>query len=602
VSIVKPGPGIRTRVLFLLCLMGIIAGATATSLYLIRSQLRRQVYANLQMDLNHSVETFQDLEALRLSALEREDALMAAEPRLKALMTSNDARTIEDDAVDFWKTSGNDLFGLADANHHVEAAYTSSAHDTEALRRDLQAVIADTSRHYLLSGGQLYEYSVHPIYFGSATTGTLLGYVISGYAIDSAFLHEVGRGAGAEAAFLAKALVTVSTLPPEVQPALQPSLQEVSGSRPADGRATIVMIGKERYLTADKDLSEGAGQPLHLVVLKSLDAADRAARQINLLVMWVSLLAMGAGAALTLLLARMVTKPLELLSAGVRAFGEGDRQHSLPSGGTREVRYLSREFAHMRDEIQKTNLALLESERLATIGRMASSVSHDLRHYLAAVYANAEFLSSPTLPSSERAELFEEIRLAVNGTTDMLDSLLIFSRTGSALQRVPATLTSIAERAVTMVRSHPDAERVRVILEEPNFDTSAAVDTKQIERAVYNLLLNACQSARESQGLREVRVSLQADSAHVSVTIVDSGPGVAEGIRESLFDPFVSQGKQRGTGLGLTLASSVAREHDGDVRLVSSRAGETIFRFRVARSLPLTTGKPDRSRSGVLTP
>jgi signal transduction histidine kinase len=601
VSIVKPGPGIRTRVLFLLCLMGIIAGATATSLYLIRSQLRRQVYANLQMDLSHSVETFQDLEAGRLAALEREDALMAGEPRLKALMTTDDARTIADDAVDFWKTSGNDLFSLADANRHVETAFTNSARNTATLRNDLQAVIVDPSHHYLLSGGQLYEYTVHPLYFGNATTGTLLGYVISGYAIDSAFLREVGRGAGAEAAFLAKALVTVSTLPPDMQPALQPSLQQVSGNRPSDGRATTVMIGRERYLAAGKDLSEGAGQPLRLVVLKSLDSAERAERQINLLVLWVSLLAMGTGAGLMVLLARMVTKPLELLASGVRAFGEGDRQHSLPEDGTREVRYLSLEFAHMRDEIQKTNLALLESERLATIGRMASSVSHDLRHYLAAVYANAEFLASPTLPSSERAELFEEIRLAVNGTTDMLDSLLIFSRTGSALHRVQATLSSIAERAVAMVRTHPDAERVRVILEEPNADTSAAVDTKQIERAVYNLLLNACQSARESQGLREVRVSLQADSAQVSVTIVDSGPGVPESMRESIFDPFVSQGKQRGTGLGLTLAASVAREHDGDVRLMSSRPGETIFRLRVARSLPATIGKPDRSRTRVLT-
>ena len=601
-SIVKPGPGIRTRVLFLLCLMAIIAGTTATCLYLIRGQLRRQVYANLQMDLDHSVETFQDLEASRRAALEREDALMAAQSSLKALMTSNDTRTIADEAVDIWKTSGNDLFSLADAHRHVEAAFTTSARDTEALRRDLQAVIADPSHHYLLSGGQLYEYSVHPLYFGSDTKGTLLGYVISGYAIDSAFLREVGRGAGAEAAFLAKALVTVSTLPPDMQPALQPSLQQVSSRQSSDGRATTVMIGRERYLAADKDLSEGAGQPLRLVVLKSLDSAERAERQINLLVLWVSLLAMGTGAALIVLLARMVTKPLELLASGVRAFGEGDRQHSLPEDGTREVRYLSREFAHMRDEIQKTNLALLESERLATIGRMASSVSHDLRHYLAAVYANAEFLASPTLPSSERAELFEEIRLAVNGTTDMLDSLLIFSRTGSALQRVPATLASIAERAVAMVRTHPDAERVRVILEEPNGDTAAAVDTKQIERAVYNLLLNACQSARDSQGLREVRVSLQADPAHVSVTIVDSGPGVPEGMRESIFDPFVSQGKQRGTGLGLTLAASVAREHDGEVRLMKSRPGETIFRLRVARSLPPTPGKPNHSRTRVLTP
>jgi len=220
---------------------------------------------------------------------------------------------------------------------------------------------------------------------------------------------------------------------------------------------------------------------------------------------------------------------------------------------------------------------------------MASSVSHDLRHYLASVYANAEFLASPTLPSSERAELYEEIRLAVNGTTDMLDSLLIFSRTGAALQRMPTTILLVVDRAVAMVKTHPDAERVKLELEKVSVDTTAEVDTRQLERAIYNLLLNACQSARESTGLREVRISLNANSNAVSVTIVDSGPGVPEAIRDSLFDPFVSQGKQRGTGLGLTLAWSVAREHGGDVSLVSSRKGETVFRLTVERHLTQST-------------
>jgi hypothetical protein len=114
VSIEKRSPGIRTRVLLLTSLVLIIAGTTASSLYIIRSRMHQQVRSTLEMDLGHSVETFQDLEAVRLAALERENALMADEPKLKALMTTNDSRTIADDAVDFWKTSGNDLFALAD--------------------------------------------------------------------------------------------------------------------------------------------------------------------------------------------------------------------------------------------------------------------------------------------------------------------------------------------------------------------------------------------------------------------------------------------------------------------------------------------------------
>jgi len=67
--------------------------------------------------------------------------------------------------------------------------------------------------------------------------------------------------------------------------------------------------------------------------------------------------------------------------------------------------------------------------------------------------------------------------------------------------------------------------------------------------------------------------------------VTDNGPGVPEKIRESLFEPFVSEGKQKGTGLGLTLAHCIAIDHGGDVILLSSRVGETVFQMRVARGL-----------------
>lgn len=577
-------PGIRTRALLLVSLVLIVAGTTASSLLIVRNRLRQQVQNTLNADLLHSVETFQDLAVLRFSALERESNLMASLPRLKALMPTDDA-TMADDGVEFWKTSGNDLFGLTDATGRVVTADAPGAQNTDRLKQDVQSAIADPAGHYLLSNGSLYEYAMRPIYFGSASSGTLLGYVISGYVVDHRFLLEVGRGAGAQAAFIAGENIIVSTLPDDKQEGLQKeigSLSKIKGG--SSGR--IVTVGSERFLGVSKDLDTGSPASLQLVVLKSFDEADRAEREINRLLLLASVLAMAAGSLLMILLARTVTRPLELLAAGVRAFGEGDPKYFLPSGGTREVRYLSQVFARMRDEIQSKNHALLEAERLATIGRMASSVSHDLRHYLAAVYANAEFLASAALPAEDRQELFEEIRLAVNGTTDMLDSLLIFGRTGSALQRVPALMTSVVERAVTLVRTHPDAEQVTIRVEESKVDLVAPLDTKQIERAVYNLLLNACQSAKERTDRREVVVSVEGNETTMSVTIKDSGAGVAEGIRDSLFDPFVSQGKQKGTGLGLTLAWCVAREHGGIVELVSSRPGETVFRLTVSRTMP----------------
>jgi signal transduction histidine kinase len=241
----------------------------------------------------------------------------------------------------------------------------------------------------------------------------------------------------------------------------------------------------------------------------------------------------------------------------------------------------------MRSEIQKANQTVLESERLATIGRMASSVSHDLRHYLAAIYANAEFLASDRFSVRERTEIFGDIRTAVNGTTDMLESLLIFSRTGASIRRQPELMATLVERAAALIRTHPDGDGVTLETHygEPT-DTAAVVDGKQIERAISNLLLNACQSARVVGPIAYVMVTLEVKQESIMVNVIDNGPGVPESIRQSLFEPFVSEGKQKGTGLGLTLAHCIALEHGGEVTLLCSRPGETIFQMKVARDLP----------------
>lgn len=592
------GPGIRTRVLLLVSLFVVVSATTAASLWIVRNRLQKHVEESLSADLQHSLESFQDLEARRRSALRREDRLLASLPSLKALMTSSDPRTIADDAVEFWHISGNDLFALAYNDKRVVACEAGDTPDRSVLQRDIQEAIEDPFNHYLLTNDHLYEYSVEPIYFGSPGGGTLLGYVISGYAIDHAFLQEIGRGAGAQAAFLANKRVVVSTWPKSEQEVLE---QQVGRRRP--DIESVTTIGDERYLTMAKPLTATTGVPLSLLVMKSFIATDRAQRDIDRLLLLASLLAISIGSAWMVLLARFVTRPLEQLASGVRAFGAGDTDHSLPSGGTLEVRYLSRIFATMRDENQRTHRALLESERLATIGRMASSVSHDLRHYLAAVYANAEFLASPALPEAERADLFEEIRLAVNGTTDMLDALLIFGRTGSSLQRVQATMYSVAERAITLARTHPDAERVTLSFQSDGSDTTASMDPRQVERAIYNLLLNGCQSARQSSGARDVRVWLSSHRSKIFVSITDTGPGVPDAIRNNLFDAFVSQGKQKGTGLGLTLAFSVARDHEGDVQLVSTHPGETVFRLTISRGAGFEPRQPvQETGSSLPTP
>jgi signal transduction histidine kinase len=573
--------GISTRLMLVSALVLVIGSVTFSSLLVIRNRMRQQVLNDFSEDLAHSVETFQSFQSQRLAALERENALLADLPKLKAVMTTSDARTIADSAVDFWKTGDYDLFALASSNGAVVAANTRGAPSDSELRANLAAILTQPGKHYLLSGGRLFEYSMRPLYFGSEATGTLLGYVISGYAIDASFLRQINRSSDAEIAFLSGSHLVTSTLSPQL-PVDSGSQPELLGLGP-DATATI-SLGGERYLASAKNLSGDASVPLRLVVMKSFRHAEQSQHEINRLLELVGLFALLAGTALMLAISGMVTRPLELLARSVRAFGTGDSESSLPQRGTREVRELSVAFAAMRDEIQQTNRALLESERLATIGRMANSVSHDLRHYLAAVYANAEFLASSTLSDEERSELLADIRMAVHGTTELIDSLLIFSRTNGAAQRQPVLIGPLVERAIALMRAHPDAGHVRLqaVYGDPA-TTAAFVDSKQMERAIYNLLLNACQAVRGNASEPSVTAVVAGSKQSLTVTITDDGAGVSDTIRHSLFEPFVSAGKQNGSGLGLTLAHRVAEEHGGSVQLARSRPGETVFVLSIAR-------------------
>jgi signal transduction histidine kinase len=570
--------GPRTRALLILAMSIITMGTTLVSLSAIRSPLQDLIVQNITSELLHSLAIFESMQEQQMTALDRENALLADLPSLKALMTTSDTRTISDAGVEFWKVSGEDLFALADRDGDIKAAYLARGDAGEEFRAAMHRFVERRTARYLVSAQGLYVCSVQPIYFGSRESGTLLGYVISGIAIENN-VEMLSSATNVQALFRS------GTRELATSPAIAGKMP-ASTTLPADTtQPARLTVGGEQFLAVAHDLSPRATAPLTLVEFKSLAEEDRAIREINRLVLLAGLLALVLGAALMLALSRLVTRPLEQLAAGVRAFASGDSSHLLPYRGTREVRELSNAFARMRREILQANRDLLESERLATIGRMARSVSHDLRHYLSAIYANSEFLASGTLPADERNDVLAEIRTAVDGTTEMLESLLMFSRTGTPMRRTRQSIAALADRALNLVHAHPDAAGVSMTLSAENaLASEACVDGKQLERALYNLLLNGCQAARDTGVHPAVKVSIDARDEELDIEFADNGIGVPSSIRATLFDPFVSEGKHKGSGLGLTLAQAIAADHGGSVVLVSSRRGETIFRMNIARA------------------
>jgi signal transduction histidine kinase len=225
----------------------------------------------------------------------------------------------------------------------------------------------------------------------------------------------------------------------------------------------------------------------------------------------------------------------------------------------------------------------IEAERMSSIGRMTCSISHDMRHSLTAIYANAEFLERHDIGTGTRAELLLEIQEAVLAMTERIDSLLQFGRSGQTTPSSYERIARVVEKAIAAVKIHPEGRNVSITVDELQ-PAEADIDARNLESAIYNLLLNACQAAARSVYVPEVKVHVTEAGEQVCITISDNGPGIPASVRSTLFDPFVTAGKPNGTGLGLALASRIAEEHSGNVWLQESNPGRTVFTLNLTKN------------------
>jgi signal transduction histidine kinase len=220
---------------------------------------------------------------------------------------------------------------------------------------------------------------------------------------------------------------------------------------------------------------------------------------------------------------------------------------------------------------------------MSAIGRMACSISHDMRHSLTAIYANAEFLERHDICATARADLLLEIQEAVLAMTERLDSLLQFGSSGRKNPLVRERVSLVVEKAVAAVKLHPEGQNISMMVDKLP-PAEALIDSWNLESAIYNLLLNGCQAATRSTHVPEVKVHLTEVDERVFVTISDNGPGIPTSIRRTLFDPFVTAGKPNGMGLGLTLARRTAEEHGGSVWLEESNPERTVFTLSLTKN------------------
>jgi signal transduction histidine kinase len=566
----------RLRTKLLLSLLLISSCLTCATLLIIHQTVKAQVRKQIFEDLQNSIATFRNVLHQRQVTRARSAELISDLPSLKALMTSHDPVTIQDASDSIWHVAGSELFVLADREGRVIAVHAATPGFTrpmaeEQLRRHFAR---DEISSWWDGGGRLYEVFLQPIYFGSAAENRVLGVLAVGYEVDERLAREVSRIASSEVSISYADSTVVSTLHPSQDSELAAAHAAISSK----AAPTEITLGGERFLASTLPLDSGANPAVRLTVLKSYDQAASFLGRLNRLVLGLGIAAVILGSVLIYFIGLNFTRPLENLAAGVRALEAGDFSFPVESRSNDEVGVVSNAFGTMRRSLRQTQQKLLESERLATIGLMASSISHDLRHPLTAILANAEFLSEGRLNGGAREDLYGEIRSAVNSMIDLIESLLEFSRGRESLQLSRGRVDETIRHAVHAVRAHPQFAGVKISISGQC--SESWFDQRRLERSFYNLLLNACEAAFRNG---EVEVSVAETERIARILISDNGPGIPEPIRERLFQPFVSFGKENGTGLGLTIAQKILEDHGGELKVAGTSPAGTIFEL----TLPL---------------
>ncbi len=285
--------------------------------------------------------------------------------------------------------------------------------------------------------------------------------------------------------------------------------------------------------------------------------------------------------ALAVLLSSFMTsrllQPVSLLDRAAAEIAARNYRYRLPVEGTDELSRLARTFNQMCESIEQAQADLIHREQMHTIGRLASSLVHDLRNPLAAIYGGAEMLVDGQLPSEHANRVASNIYRASRRIQELLQDLVNVSR-GERGDIERCLLHDIVEAAADSLHGVSDHVRVKAVLED---GTEVLVNRTRIERVFENLFSNA---AEAMPGGGDIFVYATQEGDRLKVFIEDTGPGVPPEVQAQLFRPFVTAGKRSGLGLGLTLSRQTMLDLGGDLELVARPGPGACFclHFRTA--------------------
>jgi len=495
---------------------------------------------------------------------------------LKALMTSGHAATIQDASFEYWQLSGADLMVLATPDARVMAVHAAESKSLDSSVQRLLSVSLDRRQQtaWWQENNDLFRVVMQPIVAGTGSEQRRLGVLAIGQHIDATFASGLALSSGSQIVLVSGDSIVASTLQGSE---IQEFARDVNFRRVAPQQ---LQIGNRHFDVSIADLQTRPDVSIRCYMLLPLDSTDAYLHRLNRMILLIGIVSCLVGAVLVSIISRAITGPLETLAGAVRALAAGDDTYSVEPRGGIEAVELANAFSRMREQLKSSQKLQLESERMAALGRAAGSISHDIRHHLAALVANAEFLYDTNIVEVDRDEVYREIERASGQMTGLLDSLVEIARERKTLMVSRADLQLVARRAIDAVRSRPEfrGRTIDVVSDGP---TAGEFDAPKLERVFFNLILNSCEATNGSPG--RIGVNISSKAGMFECRIWDTGTGIPDVIREVLFEPFVSAGKNNGTGLGLAIAAKIVHDHGGTICVEETSSAGTTFLLSIPR-------------------
>jgi signal transduction histidine kinase len=539
--------------------------------------IRRTVSDSLEEEVRNSFQAYRSLLKSRAELLSSVSVMMAALPEVRLAFSTGDKATIQDTAKEMWSkiSPSNAMFLVTDPKGKVIASLSGSA--SMAFDKQLDVVAAARLRFpkqasgFYSRNGELYHLSITPVYVDSSGgVPALLNVLVAGIQVDAVVAQELKEETASEYLFLTARDVVTSTLNPRATGAVVDAVRRSGGSH----RVTDGVVDYARFAEPLVGLD---GMPVgEISILRSFEGpqARIAALTRNIVLLWLG--AIGVGLVLTYFLARHIVEPVKQLDRAAAEVARQNYEIEVPAMSEDEMGRLARTFNAMCASIRQAREDLIRHERISTIGRLSSSIVHDLRNPLAAIYGGAEMLVDADLPPAHVKRLAGNIYRASRRIQELLQDLLNVSRGARRSQEI-CRLREVASAACESLAAVAEGQGVTIVQEIPA-EIELPLDRSRMERAFVNLIANALDAMPEGG---EVRISARVDGNAALVEVTDNGPGIAPEIRSKLFQPFVTAGKKNGLGLGLALSRQTVLEHGGDMWVQPAPVRGARFYFRL---------------------